>query len=94
MVYCVVSDLLEPPRGSHLTLLPGPVEAGDLVLFDFAGFLIAGRWWPNLDGHDHVIIPGCAIKLTGKIPVRSLGKLIEAEPLTFTQIGRGFPGAA
>jgi hypothetical protein len=78
--YVVSCDKLELPRGAYFVALPATkVEPGDMLLFDLAGFLIPGRWRPNFHGSDWIDIPGYLIEITGKIPVRIVGKVVPAE---------------
>jgi hypothetical protein len=79
MTYRVDSDALELRRGSFFTTLPIAVEAGQMGLFDLNGFLLSGRWCPNFEGSNWILIPGHRIRLMGEVQVRIVGKIIPAE---------------
>ena len=73
------SDHCELARGTRFTVLNIPVKRGDLCLFSLDGFLLPGRWRPDFEGSDWVLIPGYQIRITGKIPFRILGLIVPVE---------------
>jgi hypothetical protein len=93
MTYRVDSDALELRRGSFFTTLPCAVEAGQMGLFDLGGFLLPGRWAPDVDGSNWILIPGHRIRLSGEMPVRIVGRVlpVEAEFKQFTPAASEFP---
>jgi hypothetical protein len=75
--YHVENDETELPQDSHFVVLPGPVEDGDLALIVLREqFLIVGRWRPDLE---LIVQPKRLIRVTGKIPVRAVGRVVPIE---------------
>jgi hypothetical protein len=73
--YLVACDRLELPKGSSFVILPG-VEAGQLALVDLEGYLIAGRFYPDVAGSGWLILPGLWIEMTGKLSYRVVGRVV------------------
>lgn len=79
--YVVKTDDGELPRGSHFTVWPGAVKAGQLCLFRTHKRHIIGRWIPNVAGHDFIWQPERWIRVAAEHigTLQILGVIIPAE---------------
>jgi hypothetical protein len=80
--YRVTSDQCELPKGSVVYIVPGEVQPGQLAMFELRGdpeFLLTGRWFPNVAGHNWIVQPGRLVCDTGSIQIRILGAVIPLE---------------
>jgi hypothetical protein len=77
--YRVTSDKVELPRGTYFYVIPGPVEFGQLAMFEIDGFLLTGRWCPDVAGNDWIMVPDYRIRISGEVSVRIVGLVIPSE---------------
>jgi hypothetical protein len=86
--YLITSDKAELPRGSYFTVLYIPVGFRDLALFTIGDLPVIGRWMPDVDGFDWILVPGWRIKISGQVPVRVVGRIIPCPLLDVCASGR------